>query len=120
MPVISDGKIPGQMVLTLIFILFVNPYTETGRHGWSGGQDWVGIEGQGGIEGPRDIRMESTGEELGTVNRSSLDVSSSSTIGNVGVVETYLADAIGQTTHCSIHQYLILGFEERRAGCMNE
>ena len=120
MPVISDGKIPGQMVLTLIFILFVSPYTETGRHGWSGGQEWVGIEGHGGIEGHEDIRMESTGEELGTVNRSSLDVSSSSTIGNVGVVETYLADAIGQTTHCPIHQHLILGLEERRAGCMNE
>jgi len=75
-----------------------------------------------GKEGSKamDIRMESTGEELGTVNRSSLDVSSSSTIGNVGVVETYLADAIGQTTHCPIHQHLILGLEERRAGCMNE
>jgi len=54
------------------------------------------------------------------VNRSSLDVNSSSTIGNVGVVETYLADSIGQTTHCPIHQHLILGLEERRAGCMNE
>ena len=75
-----------------------------------------------GKEGSKamDIRMESTGEELGTVNRSSLDVSSSSTIGNVGVVETYLADAIGQTTHCPIHQHLILGLEERRAGCRNE